>query len=330
MKKRKILVILIFLLTLSFNSIQAQTDIPVLTWRSHLSYNNIIDITSSSDKIYAAAENALFYVDQDEFAINKITKNDGLSDVAIGAIHYDPDSEVLIIGYANGNIDLLYENEVVNISTVKEASLIGGKRFYDIKVSNALIYLANDQGIFVLDADRKEITESYLNLDSEGKILRVSGVAFTSDSIYAATDKGLLSAGRSAAINRQDFNNWHRNHTDHSFSNIVNTTNGLTATSSNLLYGFDGNNWLDQNLRLAETARDLLFIDNSLLILTDSEINRVNGNSLELITAIDNSTTSSKLLQNSNGFLVWEIRDGPHQFYQWQFSKLLSPWTRFG
>lgn len=309
MTSQRILKITIALI-LGANYLSAQTDIPVLSWRSHLSYNNIIDVSSSGEKLYVAAENSLFFIDQDEFSINKITKNDGLSGVSIGAIHYDQGLEVLIIGYANGNIDLIYEDQLINISTVKDASLIGEKRFYDIKVNDGLVYLSNDQGIFVLNTDRREIVESYLYLNKEGSILLVSEIAFSSDSIYAATPEGLLSASMNASTNRQDFNNWERSFIDIEFSGLVKTTPGLTASSGSTMYDFDGSNWAINSVLVNETIRDLNYSNNDLFILTDSEINLVNGIELERIITIDDLSTSTKFLINENGYWIGKSESG--------------------
>lgn len=315
----RFLIVIICSYTLGANIVLAQNNTPVLTWRSHLSYNNIIDISSSSENLYVAAENALFYVDQDDFSINKITKTDGLSDVEIGAIYYDEDSDLLIVGYANGNIDLIYENELINISTLKEASLVGEKKFYDIKVHNGLIYLSNDQGIFVLDPNRHEIIESYLSLNAEGEILAVLELAFRTDSIYAATSEGIISASLASNINRQDFNNWQRARTDLSFSSLIATGNELTASSAKDLYNFDGNDWSNINLNLTDTIRDINFYASEIYILTDSEISIINSNEAETIASIESSTKSTKLVKNSTEYWFGKSETGLSNFNNGRF-----------
>ncbi len=284
-----------------------------------MSYNNIVDLSSSEDRIYAAAQNALFFIDREELSINKITKNDGLSDVTIGAIQYDAALDLLIIGYANGNIDLLTDNSISNISTVKDAELIGGKRFHHVLVNNGLIYMANDQGIFVIDPQRKEIRESYRNLNAQGTLLGVTEMAFTSDSIYAATPSGILSASLSAQVNRQDFNSWQRNLTNVAFNNLTNTSSGLVASSANLFYRNDGANWALQNLTITEPIRDLVASGNQLFALTDSELNTISGNALTLVTTLDQSATSSKLVHNSQGHWIGKLGTGLLNFANGSF-----------
>lgn len=321
MTSARFLIIIIFSSVFGAETIFAQNNIPVLTWRSHLSYNNIVDISSSGENLYVAAENALFYIDQIDFSINKITKADGLSDVEIGAIYYEEASDLLIVGYANGNIDLIYENKLINISTFQEAPLVGEKRFYDIAVHNEIIYLSNDQGILVLDPNREEIIESYLNLNAEGKILPVLAVAFSTDSIYAATAEGIISASLASNINRQDFNNWHRDLTDLSFSGLITTGNELTASSVNNLYSFNGTDWSRINLNLADTIRDINFYANNLYLLTDSKIGILNSNQVETITSIESSSKSTKLIKNAAEYWYGKSETGLNNFNNGRFQK---------
>ena len=96
--------VLFFLTFFSAESI-AQSLIPIGQWRSHFSYNAARLVTLSGTSIYCSTDNGLFFYDLEDNSLNKITKNDGLSDVSISAIHYSGDSEKLIIGYESGLID---------------------------------------------------------------------------------------------------------------------------------------------------------------------------------------------------------------------------------
>ena len=57
-------------------------------WKGYFSYNNIVDVTQSSTKIYAAADNAIFSYDIATQNIEELTTINGLSGEAITTIHY--------------------------------------------------------------------------------------------------------------------------------------------------------------------------------------------------------------------------------------------------
>jgi ligand-binding sensor domain-containing protein len=301
-----------FLTCLSANS---QGEIPFLTWRTHFSYNKIIDIAESPDRVYAAAPNGLFFVEMGELSVNKLTKSDGLSDVSIGAIGFDSQSEILVIGYANGNIDLVSPTAITNIRTFRDAPLIGSKRFHDISFNSGLAYLASDQGVLVVDLTDKEIIASYQNLGANGSKLTVFQTAFFQDSIYATTPSGILSASLNSEVNRQDFNNWKRALTNQAFTGIKVNGNELFAISgSNLLQNM-ASAW-QVTASLNAPIEDFTFTDNSTLLLTSSVVFEKTGTSLStLLTLTSSEFTASRILHRNGD--AW-IGDGLNGLTRYQ------------
>lgn len=289
--------------------LRSQGEIPILTWRSHFSYNQVIDITSSPDRIYAAAPNGLFYVDLDDLSVNKLTKNDGLSDVSIGSIGYAQSEDILLIGYANGNIDLVETSTITNIKTFRDASLIGGKRFHDITFNNGLAYLSNEQGVLVIDLDTKEIIESYQNLDEGGKRLAVNEVTFFQNRIYAATPKGVLSASMSPEVNRQDFNNWNRDLTNLAFTGVGTNSNELVASSGNILYQFLANRWVPA-FTFDQPVEDFEVLGDKGIVLTNNQLFEVMRDISPLFDLPLSQNTATNLLVNGENIWVGDDING--------------------
>jgi len=261
-----------------------QENIPVFTWRSHFSYQNVFDIAQSADRVYAASPNALFYVDKQELSIHKLTKIDGLSGVAIGAIGVAPGSNTLVIGYTNGNIDLLEANTITNIRGFIDATTIGGKVIRDIKFNQGLAYLSTDQGVLVLDLQLKQITESYQNLNN-GERVGVLGLSFSSDSIYAASNRGIFSASLATSTNRQDFNNWNHALPTVPFSHIESNGTDLLAASFGEIYVYTNDKW-ELTHRLEGTVTDFDFTS-QLLILTTDALYRVEANDVQKLQDLE-------------------------------------------
>lgn len=287
----------------------AQGSIPVLTWRSHFSYNQVIDITQSSDRVYAASPNGLFFVDKTELSTTKITKNDGISDVSIGAIGHASSTDVLVIAYTNGNIDLVEQASITNLRSFRDASLIGGKNFYDVSFNNGLAYLSSDQGILVISLNQKEIIESYQNLDENGDRLQIAQAAFFNNRIYAASPRGILSASLADGINRQDFNNWDRILTNLTFSGIGTDGNTLFAFTGENLYQLNNGQW-ELAVKLDEPIVDLDFRNSQVLLLTANYLAAYDPPTdiTELVDLRDSQGTATTLLVDSNDE-IW-IGDG--------------------
>lgn len=296
--------------TLASLPVMSQGEIPILTWRSHFSYNQVNDITQSADRIYAAAPNGLFYVDLTDLSINILTKNDGLSDVSIGAIGHSPNTDLLVIGYTNGNIDLMRSSSITNIKTFRDASLIGGKTFHDIAFNDGLVYLSSDQGILVIDPTTNEITESYQNLDENGERLVVLETAFFQNRIYAATSKGMLSASLSADVNRQDFNNWDRQLTNQNFTGVGTNGTELIASSGNNLFQLLADQWTFA-FRFDLSIEDFQATTNSTFVLTENTVFEIRNGDINTFSNLTSSqNTASNLLLHGTDLWVGDDLNG--------------------
>lgn len=188
-------------------SLLAQGDIPLGTWRTHVSFQNTFLVEPAGNQIFCASEQGLFSYDLNEKSTRIYSKVNELSDVGVTALHYDNSRNLVLLGYANGNIDLLYEDEIVNVRLILNARF-NKKRINYIFTNDNLAYFCADFGVMVFDLQREEIKETYAALSREGEDIAIYDGLIWNDSIYLATEEGLLSAATAENINKQDFNNW--------------------------------------------------------------------------------------------------------------------------
>ncbi|MFM7731611.1 MAG: two-component regulator propeller domain-containing protein [Flavobacteriales bacterium] len=184
----------------------AWTQFSIGTWRDHLPYQKCIDVCEAGDLVYTATPYALFTFDRRDDAINRISKANGLSDVGITALEYDPTTQWVIVGYQNGNVDLLADGRSVNIPDIKFSSVIGDKAVYDILPFNGKAYLSTGFGVVVIDLSRQEIKETYF-IGNNGGPVKVNDIAIWSDTLFAATENGLQKASLSNTF-LANFENW--------------------------------------------------------------------------------------------------------------------------
>ncbi len=184
-------------------------QVAVGEWRDHLPYSHVFEVVEAKNKIYAATDGgAIFYYDKTEKQYQKISKINGLSDVGVSAIGYADDYHYVIIGYANGNLDLLKDNMVINIPDIKNKMIYGSKSINHVMVVDDYAYLSCGFGIVVVDLEKNEIKERYY-IGPDGEQIPVNEMAYNGTYLYAATDKGLYKANINAP-NLIDFSNWVR------------------------------------------------------------------------------------------------------------------------
>ena len=202
--------LLIVLLLVTSVDVSAQNDIPIGTWRSHFSYYNAKTLALANEKVYCGTENGLFFFDKNENTTTILSKVNGLSDVGISSLAYLTAKDLLFIAYANGNIDLLQNNEITNVKTIKTADFSTSKRINHIGADNYFAYLSTDFGVVVFDLEKKEIKESYKEIGENATVLQILSSTIVRDSLFVATDKGVLATSLDPQVNRLDFQNWRR------------------------------------------------------------------------------------------------------------------------
>ena len=157
--------------------------------------------------VYCATRNAVFRFDPATNETARINKTNALNDVDVSALGWSNGLNALVVGYGNGNVDVVFGESSVNLSDIKRSGIIGDKRIYGITCAGDLAYLSCGFGIVVMDLRRLEVKDTWIIFPNAAQN-RVNAVAFHEDSIYAATELGLFSAWRQEA-NLAAFTNWH-------------------------------------------------------------------------------------------------------------------------
>lgn len=163
------------------------------SWRDHFSYRAPIAVVQGGGTIYAATATGLFTLGIADHELGRFTKVQGLSDVNISALGWNPDLRALVIGYRNGNVDLLSGGSVMNISDIARSTMVGDKSIYALVAHGSDMLLGCGFGIVRLDLQRREVRDTYIiGPDASQQVVR--GLVVHNDSIHAATESGLFSA----------------------------------------------------------------------------------------------------------------------------------------
>lgn len=198
-------IILMFLNLLGVASMQSQ-DIAIGQWRHHLPSHTIVSISEAPGLIYAATPYGLLEYNKEYNSIRKYDKVNGLSDFGIKVLRYSEENDILLMGYQNGNLDILKEGVFFTISDIRQSNIIGSKSINNILVDQNKAYLSCDFGIVVLDLELFVILDTWF-IGPEGSMLNVYDIALSPDAFYAATEAGLLRADANAP-NLADFQYW--------------------------------------------------------------------------------------------------------------------------
>ena len=224
-KKSSLYCILIYM---SLSNIFSQS-VGIGQWKDYSPYRDMISIVKTGNVIYGATVNGIIELNTAENSIER-----------------------LIVGYRNGNVDIIKNNKTTNFSEIKKSSIIGDKSLYNVYSKGKLAYISCGFGIVVIDLEKLEIKDTYI-FGPGGTQMRINEVLVTNDTIYAATQKGLYKAAENNLF-LNDFNSWQlitNLPNPNSEYNVITEANGKLITNlkgngstvTDSVYTFDGTNW---------------------------------------------------------------------------------------
>jgi len=200
-------------------------------WRVHYSANSTIGVANNGNSVFMATKNGVTKFDTEDNSLSDLTVTNGLSDLNITAI--SDNNEVVIIGYLNGNLDVLINNEVINVPWIKNAQIAGSKTINNFYFDNNRIFISTNIGIVIYDIDKNEIEDTYYPNQSP----EINDITIFNDTIFAATNKGIyMAAVHQNYLN--DYTNWTKK------SNLpVHLINAkfsdIESYNNNLFFNFD-------------------------------------------------------------------------------------------
>ena len=236
------------------------------SWESHFSYTEGRLLATGNGTIFCAAAHGLFTVKNDVLEV--IDKNKGLSGVSVSALIFLEEPQVLLIGYQNGIIDLVYTDHVVSIQTVSNIEMITSKSINDFVHHGNHIYLAPDIGIALLDLRTEEISDFYSEIGPNGSVVSVQDLFIYNDSLFAISNEGILASHLNT--NLFDFNNWefYQEKSIHNPVRIFKLSNDLVVLSEDYLFKKSNDNW-DTLLVLPEAMNQVTSINQNTYFLSD-------------------------------------------------------------
>lgn len=194
------------LLVISFSMfLSGQSDLRIGQWKEHLPYNGGATVTQSETKIYYGTEFAIMAINKaDTSDVQFFSKVDGLSDAGPSWIKFHQPLRTLIIGYKNGNIDLLDSSGVTNINDIlRNTSIQGDKKITSIYTNNSpLAYICTPFGLVILNLTTGQFQSTVFTSSA------ALGFTEFQDKYYLAVENGLYVYDPASGNIIEDFNQW--------------------------------------------------------------------------------------------------------------------------
>lgn len=246
-------------------------------WHSYLSYYQAIAIELGDNKIFAANQNGIFSYNLADKSFVTKSRVEGLSDAGVSAICWSNAMGALLVGYSNGNLDLLWDNKTLNLPFIKDKATITNKSINNILCEGDFAWLCCGFGIVKVNVRKWEVAETWI-IGPQATAVSVKGLAVDGRYFWAATGAGVFRAEK-ANPNLQDYQNWERQEQlpfPQARFNSITVFNGVvyTCDKDGRAYSFDGVSWQPaypditdiQKIKAYPSA--LVFVCNGSVIMT--------------------------------------------------------------
>lgn len=214
-----------------------------LRWNDHFSYSSIHHIWEIHDQIICSADNGLFSYSPSSGEIQKISKVNDLNDVGISAFHYNPELDILMVGYESGEMDMLGPDENHNLLEIPlHQAYTGSKRVNHLSSAGSTAIISGEFGLASFSLENFEFLETtYFSV--AGVYFGVKETAILNNVIYAASDRGIYTHELNEFI--ANFVSWNQETAipNSEFQQIVSFQGNIFASTGDNVYRYDGNNW---------------------------------------------------------------------------------------
>lgn len=262
-------------------------------WKGYFSYNQINDISESSNKVYTAAENALFIKNLTSNDIQSINTVDGLSGQTISALYHSDTFNKTIVGYENGLMIVIndIDGSMLNVVDIINKNIPSNiKKINHFLEFNGIVYVSCDFGIVQYKLATLEFGDTYF-IGPNGQEIKVYQTTIFNNDIYAVTQ---IFGIRKAAINNPNLNDFAQWQVfDNGFWNGIATFNNqlIGMNTNNKLYKYNGF-FFEEFSTIGQTGIDIRATSNYLIVTTSSKVFIYNTN-LGQISTIQNSQVAT-------------------------------------
>jgi len=292
--------------------------IPANNWHSYLSYYQIIAVAQGDQNIFAATKNGIVTYNRSDNSFETRSRVEGLSDSGISAICWSMSKGALIIGYSNGNLDLLLGNTILNLPDLKLKISIPNKSINNIFCEGDFAWLSCDFGIVKINLKKLEVAETWV-IGPDASAIAVKELAADERYFWAATESGVFRAEKTNP-NLQDYHNWILQNQlpfpQNQFNSITAFNNKVyTCDNTGKIYSFDGITWQSAYLEIVGIRKVKAF-PSALALVCDKSVEVISATSRITVSTYGNLIQTTSKIAPSDAMIdiSGDLWIGDHTF----------------
>lgn len=181
-----------FILIAMQSAFIASAQLEMRSWRSHLPMNTFNMVDDLPGFVFAANRFGVLVYDREEGSSEALTKVTSLSQTGISCLRCDFENSICVVGYTNGNIDVIdAQKNVTNQPAITNSSVVGDKTIYDVVFQDGAAMLLTGIGVVKMELSTLNVLE-YGQLFHNGNNLPVMRGLDFGDALFFASSDGIF------------------------------------------------------------------------------------------------------------------------------------------
>ena len=283
-------------------------------WKGYFSYNEIVDVDSGTDAVFAATQNAVFSKAITSSDLKIFNSINGLKPESITTIHHSQTTNKTFAGNTNGLLLIINSDGTIStkVDIINEVPVPPNKKkINDFYEHDGKLYIATDYGISVMNVATSEFIITYF-IGTSGEETEVLQTTVLNNQIYAVTRSFGIRKGDLANPNLYDFSQWQTFDTGF-WGGIVTFNNELVAMNADAkTYRYNGTSF-QQVLNQTQAGLKIKTNGTELIVTTQNHVFVLNQaySQIAHITQIPNYNAIFKAATVVNGILyIGTEKDG--------------------
>lgn len=151
-------------------------------WTTHTALREIVDLTASSNAIWAATTGGVFRYAIESGEIARFTTTEGLYGLDIRSIAFDAVNQSVWVGYQDGVLDRIRTEtgEVQSFLDIQRASQFPSRDIKKLSISGDTLIAATGFGVVLFNASKGEVLETYNRFGNVASDATLQDVTLTS------------------------------------------------------------------------------------------------------------------------------------------------------
>lgn len=159
---------LLLIIAMMLPAAASVAQLSVGSWALYSPFTQAQQIIETPQRAYFLSDGGLFYVDKETSEQGTLNSTSGLNDVDITGVYYSPYGKYILLTYANGNMDKVFDSgRVINVPDIKDAVSTDTREIREVAFGKDFFAVLTSFGLVIYNDATSTVRETIYDSNNE-------------------------------------------------------------------------------------------------------------------------------------------------------------------